>query len=112
MRSPASGAKAKLDQHCPPGPGKIWKRVCDLGDEREAGLQLQLIHQNLETLPQFPRRFPVYEQYGHADIREFKFATYHVVYRIEVEDAVLILSILHTQRNIEFDLKRRRRYYL
>ena len=27
----------------------IWNRICELGDEREAGLQLEFIHRNIEV---------------------------------------------------------------
>lgn len=90
----------------------IWNRICELGDEREAGLQLEFIHRNVETLPQSPRRFPVFPQYGQDHIREFKFGTYHVVYRVEPGDAVLILPIFHTQRDFLLELKRRKNRYL
>jgi len=87
---------------------EIWNRICDLGDEREAAEQLEVIYQNVESLTDFPRRFPVYDQYQNTNIREFKFKVYHVVYRIE-EDSVLILAVFHTQRDIRSLLKTRRR---
>ena len=90
----------------------IWTRICELGDERQAGLQIEFIHQNIEKLPQFPRRFPVYQEYGHENIREFKFSAYHVVYRIEAGDDILVLSIFHTQRDLQQQMKRRKDRYL
>lgn len=90
----------------------IWDRICELGDEREAGLQIEFIHRNIEALTEFPRRFPVFQQYGREDIREFKFATYHAVYQVGKDDSVLVLSLFHTQRDLLSELKRRKNRYL
>ncbi|MFN8614026.1 MAG: hypothetical protein U0931_41220 [Vulcanimicrobiota bacterium] len=61
MKSLVSGAKPKLDQHRAAEIGAIWTPNCELGGEREAGLQIEIIHQNIEKRPQFPQHLPVYQ---------------------------------------------------
>ena len=107
MKSLVSGAKPKLDQHRAAEIGAIWTPNCELGGEREAGLQIEIIHQNIEKRPQYPQHLPVYQEYGHENTREFKFATNQVAYRIEAGDHILVLSIFHPQRDLQQQMKRR-----
>lgn len=89
----------------------IFQRICNLGDEREAAEQLSFIYQEVERLPDFPRKFPVYAELGQPGVREFKFTVYHVIYRVEKSGQVLILSVFHTQRDVQQQMKKRKRHF-